>query len=570
MRLSTAKDRDDDRSRAVLAAAFAAGIPLLGTSDAYAWDDTEIGHNERLLAGALALDTTRRPLVVTKGGLERPGGAWVTNGRARHLEAAARACRDRLGGAPLDAFLLHAVDPKTPLATSVRALAKIRDAGVATKVGLSNVGVHQLESARELTAIDYVEVELSPYKIDALRSGLVARCRDHGITFLAHRPLGGPAGLRRLARDAVVGDLAARANLTPPELALAWLVRLGVVPLPGATRVETVHSIARAAAAQLPDDLFDALDRHWRDEPAPASTPTSGTGEVVILMGMPAAGKSTLARDYTERGYLRLNRDERGGTLADLAKVLEQELARGTKHAVLDNTYGTRALRAPVVAAARAHGLPVRCLVVETSLEDAQTNAVQRIVEQHGRLLEPSELARANAIGPSVQFRYRRDYEPPGLDEGFASLETVPFARTASTATGRAFVIELDDLVWRKRPRTPEQIEIVAAARECITAFAAAGFSIAGTTWLTSPSLDAALAEQLGVPITVLRCSHPAGPPICWCRKPLPGLALAYAHAHGIDPARSVHLGRGAADRGFAERAGFVYADVLDGFPRPG
>lgn len=568
MQLSTAKDRDNDRSRAVLAAAVAAGIPLLGTSDAYAWEDTEVGHNERLIAAAIGRGTPR-PLVVTKGGLERPGGAWVNNGRARHLEAAARASRERLGGEPLDVFLLHAVDPRTPLATSVRALARIRDAGVAAKVGLSNVGVHQLESARAITAIDYVEVELSPYRIDALRSGLVARCRDHGITFLAHRPLGGPSGLRRLARDAVVAELAERASLTAPELALAWLARLGAVPLPGATRVETVQSIARAAAATIPDDIFDALDRHWRDEPAPVSVPTTGSGEVVILMGMPAAGKSTRAREYTDRGYLRLNRDERGGTLADLARVLEQELAGGAKYVVLDNTYGTRALRAPVVAAARTHGLPVRCVVVETSVEDAQANAVQRIVEQHGRLLEPSELLRANVIGPSAQFRYRRNYEPPELDEGFASLETIPFVRASSNATGRAFVIELDDLVWRKRPRTPEQIEIVAAARECIAAFAAAGYAIAGTTWLTPPVLDGALAEQLGVPITVLRCTHPAGPPICWCRKPLPGLAIAYAHTHGIDPARSIHFGRGAADRGFAERAGFRYADVLDGFPRP-
>jgi len=293
MRLSTAKDRDEDRSRAVLAAALAANIPLLGTSDAYAWEDAEIGHNERLIAQAIgSAETPRRPIVVTKGGLERPGGAWVTNGRARHLDAAARGSRERLGVPALDGFLLHAVDPKTPLTTSVRALAKLRDAGVAAKVGLSNVGVHQLEGAREITAIDYVEVELSPYKLDALRGGLVARCRNHGITLLAHRPLGGPAGLRRLARDTVVTDLATRAGLTSAELALVWLATLGVVPLPGATRVETVHSIARAAAATVPDDILGALDRHWRDEATTVAVPGTGGRAGVCATASPAPRQS--------------------------------------------------------------------------------------------------------------------------------------------------------------------------------------------------------------------------------------------------------------------------------------
>jgi D-glycero-D-manno-heptose 1,7-bisphosphate phosphatase len=54
---------------------------------------------------------------------------------------------------------------------------------------------------------------------------------------------------------------------------------------------------------------------------------------------------------------------------------------------------------------------------------------------------------------------------------------------------------------------------------------------------------------------------------VCWCRKPLPGLAVAWAHQHGIDLARSLHVGKGAADRGFALRAGMRYADIADGWP---
>ncbi|HUS28772.1 MAG TPA: hypothetical protein VMZ53_09685, partial [Kofleriaceae bacterium] len=63
------------------------------------------------------------------------------------------------------------------------------------------------------------------------------------------------------------------------------------------------------------------------------------------------------------------------------------------------------------------------------------------------------------------------------------------------------------------------------------------------------------------------RCVHPAGPPVCWCRKPMPGLALAFARAHDVDLARSVHVGHGPADKGFAIRAGVDYFDRGDGWP---
>src|SRR5688500_17203817 len=138
MRLSTDKSRDDARSLAVLTAALDAGVELLDTADAYALDDHDIGHNERLIAKALAGRRGAGVEIVTKGGLTRPGGAWVPNARARHLEAAARASRERLGVDAIDLYLLHAIDPKVPLATSVRALARLRDDGVARAIGLSN------------------------------------------------------------------------------------------------------------------------------------------------------------------------------------------------------------------------------------------------------------------------------------------------------------------------------------------------------------------------------------------------------------------------------------------------
>jgi aryl-alcohol dehydrogenase-like predicted oxidoreductase len=565
MRLSTAKDRDDTRALEVLTTALASGVELLDTADSYARDASDIGHNERLIAQAIKV-AGARPYIVTKGGLTRPDGAWVANGRARHLDASARASRERLG--EIDLYLLHTVDPKVQLVTSVRALAKLRDEGVVRAIGLSNVGLHQLEQALEITPIAAVEIELSPWHLDAIRGGLLVACKQRGIRVLAHRPFGGPAGVKRIARDELLAQIAAKHAATPHEIVLAWLRRLGVVPLPGATRVETVRSVARVI--ELDADSAGQLDRHFvaiAEQPV-GTRPVATEREVVMIVGMPAAGKTTVALDFVGRGYVRLNRDDRGGSLLDLARVLDRELAAGATRVVLDNTYGTRASRAPVVEVAKRHDVPVRCLVTTTSLEQAQTNAVARMLELHGRLLEPNEMRQTATIAPSAQFRYRREYEPPRADEGFASIDELGF--TSATTTGKpALVVELDDIVWMGRPIRLQQLELLAGAREALRAWHDAGYALAGTTWLTSPDLDEVLPDLLGVPIAIARCRHPAGPPVCWCRKPLPGLALLLARDNGLDLARSIHVGKGAADRGFATRAGLRYFDIADGFPPP-
>src|SRR4051812_44320522 len=108
MRLSTDAARDDARSLEVLRAALDAGITLFDTADVYALDDRDIGHNEKLLAAAVA--QRGHVEIVTKGGLVRPDGAWVPKGSARHLDAAARASRERLGVDAIDLYLLHVVD----------------------------------------------------------------------------------------------------------------------------------------------------------------------------------------------------------------------------------------------------------------------------------------------------------------------------------------------------------------------------------------------------------------------------------------------------------------------------
>ena len=228
MRLSTERDRDETRAVAVLHAGLDAGVTLLDTADAYCWDDGERGHNERLIARAFSTwpGDRSRIRVATKGGIVRPDGRWETDGRAKHLVAACEDSCRALGVERIDLDQLHTPDPRTPLATSVRALAALKRDGRIGAIGLCNVTVGQIEEARRLADIDSIQVELSVWQDAALLSGVAEYCTRHRLTLLAHRPLGGQRSRARTMADPALTAVAARHGATPFEIALAWLADL--------------------------------------------------------------------------------------------------------------------------------------------------------------------------------------------------------------------------------------------------------------------------------------------------------------------------------------------------------
>jgi aryl-alcohol dehydrogenase-like predicted oxidoreductase/histidinol phosphatase-like enzyme len=599
MRLSTERDRDDGRAIGVLHAALDAGINLFDTADAYCWDASDTGHNERLIARALATwgGDASRIRVATKGGLTRPQGGWVADGRAKHLAAACDASRRALGVERIHLYQLHAPDPRTPLSTSVRALDNLKRDGLIERIGLCNVNVGQIEEARRITEIDAVQVELSVWHPDGLLSGVAGYCVSHGITLLAHRPLGGPKRRHRTLRDRVLADVASRHGATPFEIALAWLTDLcpAILPIPGPTRVETVLSLARASRIVLTDDDRARLDEHFTagrmlrpGGPSARLAPTRTDGEVLLIMGLPGAGKSTVAQAFVPQGYERLNRDEASGSLAGLLPALDSAIAAGSSHVVLDNTYVSRKSRAVVIDAARKHGLPVRCVWLDTRLEDAQVNAVVRMVSRYGKLLEPEEMrARAKqdvtAFGPSVQFRYQRDLEPPHASEGFSRIDVLPFERRRDPAlTKRALIIWCDGVLRRSRagsrtPASADDVEVLPGRAETLRRYQSDGWLLLGLSWqpeiaeklMTQSELDAGFArmqELLGVSIDVEYCPHAAGPPTCWCRKPLPGLGVVFIQRHRLDARQCIYVGAGPQDPGFARRLGFQYREASDFF----
>lgn len=303
--------------------------------------------------------------------------------------------------------------------------------------------------------------------------------------FIAHSPLGGPKRAKRADAVDALGRLLA---LSP-----------AVVPIPGATRPETVRSVVRATPVH-----GRVAERTTR-------------AEVVLIMGIPGAGKSRIADEYVERGYVRLNRDERGGTLRELTSLVADH-----ERVVLDNTYLTRASRNDVVAT----GARVHCIWIDTPLAQAQVNLVERLLDRFGRLPEPDELKRSRVPGvmaPTSQMRALRGLEPPSDDEGFASIERVEFAREPREGIAGTFVAAP---CWPVETDGPTLV----------------------FDWRTGP------LEIDGVDTAV--CPHGGGPPVCWCRPPLPGLLLEFARRRGVDPARSTLVGTSNAHRTLAATLG--------------
>jgi aryl-alcohol dehydrogenase-like predicted oxidoreductase len=580
MRLSTAADRDESRSIAVIHAALDAGATLLDTADAYCHDDRDVGHNERLIAAALATWPGDRSQieVATKGGLRRPGGKWTNDAKAKSLRAACDASRRALGADVIDLYQLHAVDPKTALETSVRALAALKDDGWIRRIGLCNVTVTQIEAAQQIAEISTVQVSLSPLDDENLRNGVAEYCRDHGIRLIAHRPLGGER-VAKLTKDPVLREVATRLNATPQEIVLAWLMDLSplVVPIPGATHVETAHSLRRALAVRLDADDRRELDARFSGRllrvPRRERRPPHGAdGDVVLVMGMPAAGKSSVARELADDGYERLNRDERGGALADLIPALADGLTNGKRRWVLDNTYPSRAARNEVIETAWSHGVPARCVWIATPVADAQVNAITRLVELHGSLPSPEVLRERGRtdpryFGPEAQFRYERTVEPPTEDEGFESLTLRPFVRSPnSQATTKAVILDFDDL------QCDDDVDLM-SRRSTVQRHERDGWLLFAHAWRPAISkgtlsLDDARASfdrtksALGVDLTVACCPHDAGPPICWCRKPIPGSLIEFAIHRGVALDRSIIVGHSAADKTMAERLGVPFVET--------
>ena len=265
MHLSLQERPPQQVSIEVVRAALDAGVRLIDTADVYCLDDSDLGHNERLVADALRgwNGPRNEVLVATKGGLTRPGGRWERDGRPMHLRRACERSLRALGVDRIAIYQLHAPDPKVPFEESVGALADLRREGKIHSVGLSNVSVAQIRAAEAIVPIASVQNRLNPFFREALEEGVVAYCEERGIGFLAYSPVGGGRLNRKLPEHPVLLPMAAKLGVSAHALVLAWVLSRSpaVIAIPSARRLEHALDSVRAGELELSAEDLAAIDR---------------------------------------------------------------------------------------------------------------------------------------------------------------------------------------------------------------------------------------------------------------------------------------------------------------------
>ncbi|MFC3999431.1 aldo/keto reductase [Nocardiopsis sediminis] len=255
-----------ERSIATIHAALDAGVTLIDTADAYHLGPEDIGHNESLVAEALAARgaDASEVLVATKGGHLRPGGGtWTLDGSPEHLRAACEDSLRRLGVEAIGLYQYHRPDPEVPFEESVGALAVLLDEGKIQAAGISNADPGQIRLAHEVLGGRLVSVQnqFSP----GFRSSEaeLELCGELGVAFLPWSPLGGISSAGALAdRHAPFAEVAKAHGVSPQQVCLAWMLAKGphVVPIPGSSRPETIRDSAAAAGLELSPEELDLLD----------------------------------------------------------------------------------------------------------------------------------------------------------------------------------------------------------------------------------------------------------------------------------------------------------------------
>lgn len=616
LRLGTEGRPSEAEAIAVIHGALDLGIRVLDTADSYGLDARDMHYGEALVRSSLASWNGPRESVrvVTKIGMARPNGRWMPSARPEQLRRAVDGSLAALGLEQLPLLLLHGNDPGCPFEDQLAALAELQRTGKVRDLGLCNVDVPEIRQAQRHFAVAAIQNELSVINRKAAAEGTLQLARELGIPFLAHRPLGGHAKVDTLEKNRAMKPIADRYQVSKTHAAIASVLDCGapVIALFGARRVESVRSTVAAASLRL-----DARDRaalaekisfstspdyqhELADVPVvPANRPMAdqdppvaqGSGEVVMVSGIQGAGKSTVVERYVAAGYLRLNRDLAGGSLEDLIAPLSAHLAGPDPRVVLDNTYGTRVSRRAVLRAAHRAGVPVRCVHLDTPSHEALINISLRILGRYGRLLGPEELKELSKTDPNLPppgalARYNASVEPPELDEGFAHIERVAFVRRATEATAtsagqgrKALLLDVDGTLRQTKsgeiyPRDPDDVEILPGRRERLLQWLEAGwllFFVSNQSGVASGKVSEAAVqagfartqELLDLPIVdVAYCPHPAFPAGCFCRKPMPGMAVALAQKHGLDLSASVMVGDRDTDADFARGIGARYFDA--------
>ena len=275
---------DEKESIATIHRALELGVNFLDTADLY-------GPllNERLISKAIA-GSRGKYVIATKFGFEvddQEQLTWRINGRPEYVKKAVERSLRNLKTDYVDLYYLHRVDPETPIEDTVGAMAELVKSGKVGYIGLSEVSADTLRKAHKIHPITAVQTEYSLFERAPEENGLVEALNDLGVGFVSYSPLGrgfltgdlktpddfpaddfrrsiprfqGQNFYKNLELVKEIQKLAGEKNITASQLAIAWTLAKGTVPIPGTKRVKNLEDNVAAANIILSNDELERLE----------------------------------------------------------------------------------------------------------------------------------------------------------------------------------------------------------------------------------------------------------------------------------------------------------------------
>jgi aryl-alcohol dehydrogenase-like predicted oxidoreductase len=275
---------DEAQSIATIHRSLELGGNFLDTADLYG-----PLHNERLVAKATKGNRDRY-LIATKFGFEiddREQLTWQFNGKPAYVKKAAERSLTNLGTDYIDLYYLHRLDPGTPIEETVGAMAELVKEGKVRYIGLSEVSSQTIRKAHNVHPLTAVQTEYSLFERTAEEAGILDTLAELGIGFVAYSPLGrgflsgdlkspddfpaddfrrsiprfqGEQFYRNIRLVEAIKALADARGVTPAQLAIAWVLSKGMVPIPGTKRVKYLEQNLAAAGITLNEAELAALE----------------------------------------------------------------------------------------------------------------------------------------------------------------------------------------------------------------------------------------------------------------------------------------------------------------------
>jgi len=243
---------DREKAKEVLKAAVASGVNFIDTADSYGPHTNEILISEALHPYSDDL------LIATKGGFDRTGpNQWVVNGNPEHIREAIEGSLKRLKLDRIDLWQLHRFDPKFPIEETLAPVVDAVKAGKILHVGLSEVGIKQIESAEKVLPIVSVQ---NLYNLgDRKWEEVVDYTEKRGMAFIPWYPLAsGPHKMK-----SKITQIAEKHGATISQIALAWLLKRAphILLIPGTSSLDHLHENLKAGEIKLSDEDFAALSK---------------------------------------------------------------------------------------------------------------------------------------------------------------------------------------------------------------------------------------------------------------------------------------------------------------------